>query len=229
MLEDLKREVCRVNRALVEHGLVRLTFGNVSGIDQHQKLVVIKPSGVPYGGLVPEQMLVVDLEGNVVDGNLRPSTDTATHVRLYNHFEGVGGITHVHSRFATMFAQARREIACYGTTHADYFNGPVPVTRSLTQDEVQQQYETNTARVILERFDGVDPVAMPAVLVAGHGPFTWGKDATESLDNAVALETVAEMAFGTEMLRADTPILDRHLLDKHYQRKHGDGAYYGQG
>lgn len=228
MLEELKLEVCHANRALVERGLVELTFGNVSGIDPNRELVVIKPSGVPYGGLVPEQMMVVDLEAKVVEGNLRPSTDTPTHVLLYKHFSGVGGITHAHSRFATTFAQAQREIACYGTTHADYFHGSVPVTRSLKQDEVEREYEANTARVILERLGEIDPIGMPAVLVAGHGPFAWGKDATESLEHAVALETVAEMAYRTEMLRPDTPVLDVYLLDKHHQRKHGRDAYYGQ-
>ncbi len=228
MLEGLKAEVCRANRALVDRGLVKLTFGNVSGIDPNRELVVIKPSGVPYGGLVPEQMSVVDLEGNVVEGDLKPSTDTPTHVIIYKHFEVVEGITHAHSRFATAFSQAQREIVCYGTTHADHFYGPVPVTRPLTRDEVEKGYEANTAHVILERFEGIDPAQMPAVLVAGHGPFAWGKNATESLDNAVALETVAEMALVTEMLRPDSSALQQHLLDKHHQRKHGNDAYYGQ-
>jgi L-ribulose-5-phosphate 4-epimerase len=228
MLDDLKRDVCRANRALVDRGLVKLTFGNASGINEDRSLIVIKPSGVPYGGLVPEQMLVVDLSGNVVEGNLRPSTDTPTHVLLYKHFEGIAGITHAHSRYATMFAQARQEIACFGTTHADYFHGPVPVTRPLTREEVEQEYEVSTARAIVERFERLDPAAMPAVLVAGHGPFTWGRNVAESLDNAVALETVAEMAFGTLVIRPETPGLEQHLLDKHYLRKHGDTAYYGQ-
>ena len=228
MLEDLRREVCRANRALAEQGLVKLTFGNASGIDRQQDLVVIKPSGVPYAELVPEQMLVVDLSGKVVDGNLRPSTDTLTHVRQYQQFEEIGGITHVHSRFATMFAQARVEVPCLGTTHADHFFGPVPVTRPLQQAEVEQAYEANTARVIVERFEQLDPRAIPAVLVAGHGPFTWGKNVTESLDNAVALETVAEMAFGTRLIQADAPDLEQYVLDKHHERKHGTDAYYGQ-
>ncbi len=228
MLEDLKRDVCRANRALVEHDLVRLTFGNVSGMDEKRRHVVIKPSGVPYAQLEPDQMVVVDLSGKVVEGDLRPSTDTPTHLLLYKHFANIGGITHAHSRFATMFAQARQEIPCLGTTHADHFHGPVPVTRPLTQAEVEGGYETHTAHVIVERFEQVDPSAMPAVLVAGHGPFTWGKDAAESVENAVALEVVAEMAFGTRVIDVKAPDLEPHVLEKHRQRKHGKGAYYGQ-
>ncbi len=228
MLEELKRQVCHANRALVEHGLVRLTFGNVSGIDTQRRHVVIKPSGVPYAELEPEQMVVVDLAGKIVEGALRPSTDTPTHLRLYQHFEAIGGITHAHSRFATMFAQARHEIPCLGTTHADYFDGPVPVTRSLSQAEVEEGYEANTARVIIERFARLDPTAMPAVLVAGHAPFTWGRDAAASVENAVALEAVAEMAFGTRAIDAQAPVLEPHVLQKHRDRKHGKDAYYGQ-
>ncbi len=228
MLEDLRRQVCRANRSLVELGLARLTFGNASGIDEQRERIVIKPSGVPYSDLTPDQMVVVDLEGNVVEGSLRPSTDTPTHVLLYRHFESTGGIAHAHSRFATMFAQARREIPCLGTTHADHFPGPVPVTRPLAQDEVERAYEANTARVIIERFERLDHAVMPAVLVAGHGPFTWGSDVAESLNNAVALETVAEMAFGTRLLRTDAPDLEAYVLSKHHRRKHGDEAYYGQ-
>ncbi len=228
MLEDLRREVCNANRSLIELGLARLTFGNASGIDEQRERIVIKPSGVPYSDLTPDQMVVVDLEGNVVEGSLRPSTDTPTHVLLYRHFESAGGITHAHSRFATMFAQARQEIPCLGTTHADHFPGPVPVTRPLAQDEVERAYEANTARVIIERFERLDHAVMPAVLVAGHGPFTWGSDVAESLNNAVALETVAEMAFGTRLLRTDAPDLEAYVLSKHHRRKHGDEAYYGQ-
>ncbi len=228
MLEVLKQDVCRANRALVENDLVRLTFGNTSAIDQKRLHVVIKPSGVPYAELEAEQMVVVDLSGNVVEGDLRPSTDTPTHLLLYQHFENVGGITHVHSRFATMFAQARHEIPCLGTTHADFFHGSIPVTRPLSEAEVEQAYEANTARVIVERFAQLDPSEMPAVLVAGHGPFTWGRDAAASVENAVALEVVAELAFGTRVIDADAPGLKPHLLRKHYERKHGKDAYYGQ-
>lgn len=228
MLEELKQEVCLANRALVDHGLVRLTFGNVSGIDARRRHVVIKPSGVPYAELEPDQMVVVDLAGNVVEGNLRPSTDTPTHLLLYQHFATAGGITHAHSRYATMFAQARHEIPCLGTTHADHFQGAIPVTRPLSRAEVEEAYEANTALVIVERFTQLDPSAMPAVLVAGHGPFTWGKNATESVENAVALEAVAEMAFGTRAIDATAPELEQHVFQKHRDRKHGKYAYYGQ-
>ena len=228
MLEELKQEVCNANRLLVEHGLVTLTFGNSSGIDDDRSHVVIKPSGVPYAELEPDHMVVVGLQGNVVEGDLRPSTDTPTHLLLYQHFEQVGGITHVHSRFATMFAQARQEIPCLGTTHADHFNGSVPVTRPISQVEVEQAYEANTARVIVERFAQLDPATMPAVLVAGHGPFTWGSDAATSVVNAVALEVVAEMAFGTRVIDGNAPDLEQHVLNKHYERKHGKDGYYGQ-
>jgi L-ribulose-5-phosphate 4-epimerase len=228
MLEELKQQVCRANRLLVKHGLVTLTFGNASGIDAERRYVVIKPSGVPYDELERDHMVVVDLKGKVVEGDLRPSTDTPTHVLLYRHFEGVGGITHVHSRFATMFAQARQEIHCLGTTHADHFNGSVPVTRPLSRAEVEQAYEANTARVIVERFAGLDPDAMPAVLVAGHAPFAWGRDVAASVVNAVALEVVAEMAFGTRVIDPTAPDLEPHVLHKHHERKHGKNAYYGQ-
>jgi L-ribulose-5-phosphate 4-epimerase len=228
MLGDLKRDVCRANRALVEQGLVRLTFGNVSGIDPKRQHIVIKPSGVPYAELEPERMVVVDMSGKVIEGDLRPSTDTPTHLLLYRHYETIGGITHVHSRYATMFAQARREIPCLGTTHADHFHGPVPVTRPLSEAEAEEAYEANTARVIVERFAKLDPSAMPAVLVAGHGPFSWGRDAAESVENAVALEAIAEMAFGTRLIDAHAPDLEPHVLRKHHERKHGKNAYYGQ-
>jgi L-ribulose-5-phosphate 4-epimerase len=228
MLEQLKEIVCQANLDLVAHGLVTLTWGNVSGISEDRRHVVIKPSGVPYDEMRPEHMVVIDLDGAVVEGALRPSSDTPTHVLLYRHFTGVGGITHTHSRNATIFAQARCEIPCYGTTHADHFYGPVPVTRPLTQQEVDDAYEANTGRVIVERFRELDSAAMPAVLVAGHAPFAWGKNVDESVKNAVALEAVAEMALGVQQLVRHAPTLESYVLDKHYERKHGASAYYGQ-
>ena len=230
MLEQLKENVCQANLELVKYGLVTLTWGNVSGISKDRKHVVIKPSGVSYDRMLPEQMVVVDLEGNIVEGELRPSSDTPTHVLLYQHFEGIGGITHTHSRFATMFAQARQEILCLGTTHADHFYGPVPITRPLSQEEVEQAYEANTGKVIVERFADtkLDPVTMPGVLVAGHAPFAWGPTAAKSVENAVALEAVAEMALGVQQLIGDPIALESYVLEKHHQRKHGKNAYYGQ-
>jgi L-ribulose-5-phosphate 4-epimerase len=228
MLEALKNDVCQANLDLVSHGLVTLAWGNVSGISDDRRHVVIKPSGVPYDEMRPAQMVVVDLHGNVVEGKLRPSSDTPTHVLLYQHFSNIGGIAHTHSRYATMFAQARVEIPCFGTTHADHFCGPVPVTRPLTKQEVDDAYETNTGRVILERFRDLDAAAMPAVLVAGHAPFAWGENVAASVTNAVALEAVAEMALGTRQIRPDAPLLEAFVLDKHFERKHGAGAYYGQ-
>jgi L-ribulose-5-phosphate 4-epimerase len=228
MLQELKRQVCTANRDLVKTGLVTLTWGNVSGIDRQRGLVVIKPSGVPYDDLEPGHMVVVNLEGSVVEGDLKPSSDTPTHLILYRAFEAIGGVVHTHSRHATIFAQARREIPCLGTTHADHFYGPVPVTRTLTQVEVAEDYEGHTGRVIVDRFQGLDPVAMPAVLVAGHAPFTWGQTAQKALENSVALEAVAAMVLGTWSIDPAAPTLEPWILDKHYQRKHGPGAYYGQ-
>ncbi len=227
-LEALKQEVCAINRELPHSGLVTLTWGNASGVDRDRGLVVIKPSGVPYAELEPERMVVVDLEGRVVEGDLRPSSDTPTHILLYRGFPAIGGIVHTHSRFATAFAQARRGIPCLGTTHADHFHGPVPVTRPLEVAEVADAYEAHTGRVILERFADLDAVAVPAVLVAGHGPFAWGRDARDALDNAVALEAVAEMALATFQLAGHAPELEPHVLDRHHARKHGPSASYGQ-
>jgi L-ribulose-5-phosphate 4-epimerase len=228
MLEALKQAVCEANLDLVSHGLVTLTWGNVSGVSDDRQHVVIKPSGVPYSEMRPEHMVVVDIEGHVVEGKLRPSSDTPTHVLLYANFNKIGGISHTHSRSATIFAQARVEIPCLGTTHADHFYGAVPVTRPLTAKEVDEAYETHTGHVIFERFRDLDPMAMPAVLVAGHAPFAWGKNAADSVKNAVALEAVAEMALAVQQLRGDAPVLESFVLEKHYQRKHGPNAYYGQ-
>ena len=230
MLDQLKTDVCKANLDLVAHGLVTLTWGNVSGFDRERGVMAIKPSGVPYEALTPGHIVLVDLEGRVVEGALRPSSDTPTHLLLYRHFPGPGveGITHTHSLHATMFAQARAEIPCLSTTHADHFHGAVPVTRPLTPEEVDQAYEVNTGHVIVERFRDLDPIAMPAVLVAGHAPFAWGRDAAESVRNAVALEAVAQLAMGTRRIRPDAPPLEPYVLRKHYQRKHGPHAYYGQ-
>ncbi len=228
MLESLKEIVCQANLDLGKHGLVTLTWGNVSAVSDDRKLCVIKPSGVPYDDMRPEHMVVVDLEGKVVEGKLRPSSDTPTHVYLYKHFDDISGISHTHSRFATTFAQARAEIPCFGTTHADHFSGPIPLTRPLSKKEVDEAYELNTGVVIVERFAKLEAKAMPAVLVAGHGPFAWGKNAPESVKNAVALEAVAAMALGVLQIKADATLLEQYVLDKHYFRKHGPGSYYGQ-
>lgn len=229
-LSDLKAQVCAANRALRTEQLVTLTWGNVSGINAARDRVVIKPSGVDYDALTPECMVVVDLDGNVVEGDLRPSSDTPTHVLLYKAFDTIGGITHTHSPYATMFAQARIELPCFGTTHADHFDGPVPVTRPLTAEEVDRAYETETGTVIIDCFRdlGLDPVAVPGVLVAGHAPFTWGPSAMKSVHNAVALEACARMALGTMQLKTDAMLLEDYILSKHHQRKHGPNAYYGQ-
>lgn len=228
MLEFLKQQVCQANLDLVADGLVTLTWGNASAISDDRRHIVIKPSGVVYDDLRPDDMVVVDLNGDIVEGNLRPSSDTPTHVLLYQHFPQIGGIVHTHSRYATTFAQARIEIPCYGTTHADHFFGPVPVTRPLTAKEVEGAYEQNTGRVIVERFRQTDATAMPAVLVAGHAPFTWGQSVSEAVSNAIALEAVAQMAFGVMQLRAKADELEPYVLNKHHQRKHGPDAYYGQ-
>jgi len=229
MLEKLKEDVYRANLDLVRHGLVTLAWGNASGISEDRRHVVIKTSGVPYEQMAPEKMVVVGLEGDVVEeGALRPSSDTPTHLLLYRHFGRIGGVTHTHSPRATMFAQARREIPCLGTTHADHFLGPVPVTRPLAEEEVAEDYEANTGRAIVERFARLDPLEMPAVLVAGHGPFTWGRDVAGGVANAVALEAVARMALGTLSLRPEALPLESWVLQKHHQRKHGPAAYYGQ-
>ncbi|MDI9498488.1 MAG: L-ribulose-5-phosphate 4-epimerase [Bacillota bacterium] len=228
MLEALKVEVCQANLDLVKYGLVIFTWGNVSGIDRDSALVVIKPSGVPYEGMRPEDMVVVDLDGNVVEGRYKPSSDTPTHVVLYKAFPELGGIAHAHSPWATSWAQAGRDIPLYGTTQADYFYGSVPCTRNLTQEEIDEGYEANTGRVIVETFAGLDPVHVPSVLCLNHAPFSWGKDASEAVHNAVVLEEVAKMAARTEMLNPDVKPAPDRIKDKHFLRKHGPDAYYGQ-
>mgnify|MGYP000113401046 CR=1 FL=1 len=227
-LTALKNDVFRRNLELVEHGLVVLTWGNVSGIDREAGLVAIKPSGVPYAGMTAEDVVVVDLEGKVVEGRLRPSSDLPTHLALYRAFPSVGGIVHTHSPKAVAWAQARRGIPAFGTTHADHFHGAVPCTRELTPAEVAEDYERNTGLVIEERFHDLDAEAFPGVLVAGHGPFTWGPTPRKAVENAVALEQIAAMALDTLRLDPDAEPAPSYVLDKHYFRKHGPGAYYGQ-
>lgn len=229
MLEDLKQQVWQANLDLVAHGLVTLTWGNVSGLSEDGECFAIKPSGVAYDKLRPEHIVVVSVEtGETVEGDLKPSSDTPTHRYLYQHFEGIGGITHTHSTKATGWAQARRPIPCFGTTHADHFYGEVPITRPLTQQEIEDDYELNTGVVIVETFSDIDPTAVPGVLVASHAPFAWGPTAAKSVENAVALEAVAEMGLATLALEPQMPGVEQYLLDKHYFRKHGAGAYYGQ-
>lgn len=230
MLEKLKQEVLTANLQLPEHRLVTFTWGNVSGIDREQGLVVIKPSGVAYAELKLEDMVVVDLDGNSVEGDLRPSSDTATHLALYKAFSEIGGVVHTHSPWATTWAQASQPIPALGTTHADYFYGEIPVTRPLLQNEVEDAYEVETGNIIIDTFKSldVDPISMPGVLVSGHAPFCWGESAEKAVHNAVVLEEVAKMAFHTFQLNQQVNAIDQFLLDKHYFRKHGSKAYYGQ-
>jgi L-ribulose-5-phosphate 4-epimerase len=229
MLESLKKAVCQANLNLVREGLVIQTWGNASGIDRGRGLVVIKPSGVSYRELTPAHMVVVSLKsGKVVEGSLNPSSDTPTHLCLFRAFPNIGGIVHTHSLHATAWAQACRGIPALGTTHADYFHGEVPCTRSMTKREIETEYELNTGHVIVERFKGLNPLDFPAVLVAGHGPFTWGKDAADAAHNAAVLEFVARLAAETAALRPNVKPISSSLLDKHFFRKHGSGAYYGQ-
>jgi L-ribulose-5-phosphate 4-epimerase len=228
MLAELKEAVWRANLELAKSGLIILTFGNVSGIDRRMGIMAIKPSGVAYGDMKADDMVLVDLEGRVVEGWLHPSSDTATHCEIYKAFPGIGGVAHAHSPYATMFAQARREIPCFGTTHADAFHGPVPVTRLLAEPEVATGYEGNTGKIIVERFAGLDPAALPAVLVAGHGPFAWGATPAAAVETAFLLELTAQMAFGTMALSPRLAPLDAHIQDKHFNRKHGPDASYGQ-
>ena len=230
MLEELKQKVYEANMLLPKYHLVTFTWGNVSGIDRESGFFVIKPSGVDYEELTPDSMVVVDLEGKVVEGQYRPSSDTATHVELYKAFPKIGGVVHTHSPYATSWAQSGRDIPCYGTTHADYFYGAIPCLRCLNQEEIEEAYEENTGHLIVNEFQrlGKDYEAVPAVLCKNHGPFCWGKDAIEAVHGAVVLEEVAKMAMWTESIQPTVQPAPQELQDKHYYRKHGAGAYYGQ-
>lgn len=229
MLEKLKEDVFKANMELQEKGMVIYTWGNVSGIDRESGLVVIKPSGVDYDGMTAQDMVVVDLEGNVVEGKYKPSSDTATHLILYKTYPEIGGVVHTHSTWAVTFAQAGMSIPAFGTTHADYFFGDVPCTRDLTKEEIEDSYELNTGKVIIETIGDNDPMAIPGIVVKNHGPFAWGKTAAGSVYNAVVLDKVAEIAYNTMTLNPRVKRVPQHLLDKHYYRKHGANAYYGQG
>ena len=228
LLANLREEVMKANQELVREGVVKFTFGNVSGISREEGLVAIKPSGVPYDELTPAEIVVTDLDGRVVDSNLRPSSDLPTHLELYKAFPNIGGVAHTHSEYATSWAQARRPIPCLGTTHADYFHGAVPVTDDMTPEEIAGEYEKETGVVIVRAFRDLDPDTVRAVLVAGHGPFAWGKDADDAVHNAAALEYIARMASHTFAVNPGAQPISRALHDKHFFRKHGAGAYYGQ-
>jgi L-ribulose-5-phosphate 4-epimerase len=230
MLEDLKQQVYEANMLLPKHGLVTFTWGNVSGIDRRSGLFVIKPSGVDYEKLTADDMVVMNLDGNKVEGDFNPSSDTPTHLELYKAFKEIGGVVHTHSSYATSFAQAGRDIPCYGTTHADYIYGSVPCLRCLTKGEIEDAYESNTGHLIVNEFirRDLDVTAVPACLCKNHGPFIWGKDCIEAVHNAVVLEEVAKMAMWTELINPQVKEAPKELMDKHYYRKHGAGAYYGQ-
>ena len=230
MLEELRKQVYEANMELPRRNLVTYTWGNVSGIDREKGLVVIKPSGVEYDELTPENLVVLDLDGNRVEGELNPSSDTKTHLELYKAFPTLGGIVHTHSPYAVAWAQAGRDIPCYGTTHADYFYGAVPCARHLTKEDLDEDYEKNTGKIIIDTFTdrGIDPVAVPGAICHSHGPFTWGKDAAQAVYHAVVLEEVAKMALLTRQVNSDAAPAPQYLQDKHYMRKHGPNAYYGQ-
>jgi L-ribulose-5-phosphate 4-epimerase len=228
MLQRLREQVLEANLELVRRGLVLYTFGNASGISREEGLVVIKPSGVPYKDMRPEHLVVTDLEGKTVDGHLRPSSDLPTHLVLYNKFPAIGGIAHTHSEYATAWAQARKPIPCFGTTHADYFHGEVPVTPEMTDSEIANDYENQTGEVIVRTLKSTDPLAMPGILVANHGPFAWGPDVRTAAHNAAILESIARMAYFTLSINAAAQPVGSALHDKHYLRKHGKNAYYGQ-
>jgi L-ribulose-5-phosphate 4-epimerase len=227
-LRSLREEVLEANLELVRRGLVLYTFGNASGIAREEGLVVIKPSGVAYETMKPEDLVVVDLNGKIIEGSLRPSSDLPTHIILYQAFAGIGGVAHSHSRAATSWAQAQREIRCFGTTHADYFRGPVPVTKPLMPSQIRSNYEANTGHAIVRRFRKLDPLHVPAVLVSGHAPFCWGKTPAEAAHIAVVVEEIAAMALQTLVANPKARPISRHLHDKHFLRKHGGTAYYGQ-
>ncbi|MEI6972339.1 MAG: L-ribulose-5-phosphate 4-epimerase [bacterium] len=228
MLSDLKKQVYKANLDLYNEGLIVLTFGNVSGIDRDRGIFVIKPSGVPYSMLKPADMVAVDLEGRILETRLKPSSDMPTHLELYRAFRGIGGIVHTHSAYATSFAQALKPVPCFGTTHADSFHGAVPLTRKMTAGEIKTDYEANTGKVIAERFAKLDPMSYPGVLVACHGPFTWAKNAADAVVNSIALEHIAKMAAMTSLINPSAGPIPKALLDKHFLRKHGPKAYYGQ-
>lgn len=227
MVEELKEKVFKANIDLVKHGLVIFTWGNVSAVDREKGLVVIKPSGVSYETMKASDMVVLDLQGNILEGSLKPSSDTPTHLVLYNAFPEIGGIVHTHSTYATSWAQAGRDIPNIGTTHADYFSDAIPCTRQMTQDEIEGEYEKETGNVIVERFDGLNPAHIPGVLVENHGPFAWGKNADDAVHNAVVMEQVAKMAYISLGINPQLT-MNKHLIIKHFYRKHGPNAYYGQ-
>lgn len=230
MLEELKKQVFEANLSLVKHNLVILTWGNVSAIDRESGLVVIKPSGISYEKMAVSDMVVVNLDGEVVEGHLRPSSDTDTHIELYKKYKEIGGVVHTHSTLATAWAQAKRDIPAYGTTHADTFYGPVPCTRSLSKSEIDEEYEKNTGLVIIETLEekNLDPLSVPGIIVSSHGPFAWGESASKAVYNSVVIEEVAKMALNTEILNKEIQSIPKELENKHYYRKHGPNAYYGQ-
>jgi L-ribulose-5-phosphate 4-epimerase len=228
MYEELRKAVCDANIELQKRNLVIYSWGNVSGIDRPTGVVAIKPSGVSYDELTPSKIVLLDIDGNIIEGDMKPSSDTPTHLELYRNFEAVGGICHSHSPSATMWAQSCKEIPCFGTTHADQFYGSIPVTEIMTKDQIQNDYELNTGKVIVRRFADMDPMKMPGVLVANHGPFSWGKSPADAVESMVVLEQIAIIALGTITINPDQKPISKTLLDKHYLRKHGKNAYYGQ-